>query len=309
MIVKFNPLHEEQLQLYPSTNEYDSRYVNIDGDTMTGNLVFSGSQKIIGGTSTTADLTLQTTSGIGATGADMHFLVGNNGATEAMTILNNGNVGVNTIAPDFKLDVALAAGSGQSVVGRFYKSGETNAFLQSVNFVTSATGGGFMQLAFARNTEASPAIIINGDRIGGFFFSGYDGDQFINGAGIFAYADNTVANDSVPTRLTIETGTNTRVERMSISSTGIIVFNETGVDADLRIEGDTDANLFRTDASTDRVGIGTGTPGYKLDVNGDINLPAASAYYVGGTAGVSGSFTTVDGKTVTVTKGITTSIV
>ena len=48
---------------------------------------------ILGGTSTTADLNLQTTSGVGATGADMHFLVGNNGATEAMTILNNGRIG------------------------------------------------------------------------------------------------------------------------------------------------------------------------------------------------------------------------
>lgn len=50
---------------------------------------------VIGGTSTTSPLTFQTTSGIGTTGADMHFKVGNNGATEAMTILNSGNVGIN----------------------------------------------------------------------------------------------------------------------------------------------------------------------------------------------------------------------
>lgn len=48
---------------------------------------------ILGGTGTTSDLVLQTTSGVGATGADMHFLVGNNGATEALTILNDGKVG------------------------------------------------------------------------------------------------------------------------------------------------------------------------------------------------------------------------
>ena len=61
---------------------------------------------VLGGTSTTQDLTLQTTSGIGASGADMHFLVGNNGATEAMTILNSGNVGIGTLTPAQKLDVA-----------------------------------------------------------------------------------------------------------------------------------------------------------------------------------------------------------
>ncbi len=59
---------------------------------------------VIGGTTTTSDLTLQTTSGIGAAGADMHFLVGNNGATEAMTILNSGNVGIGT-TPTQRLDI------------------------------------------------------------------------------------------------------------------------------------------------------------------------------------------------------------
>jgi hypothetical protein len=73
------------------------------GDTMSGDLIFSNSQKIIGGTSTAADLTLQTTSGVGAAGADMHFLVGNNGATEAMTILNSGNVGIGETNPGQRL--------------------------------------------------------------------------------------------------------------------------------------------------------------------------------------------------------------
>ena len=64
---------------------------------------------VLGGTSTTQDLTLQTTSGIGASGADMHFLVGNNGATEAMTILNSGNVGIGTTTPDGLLHVHSAS--------------------------------------------------------------------------------------------------------------------------------------------------------------------------------------------------------
>ncbi|KKP98831.1 MAG: hypothetical protein US08_C0006G0001, partial [Candidatus Nomurabacteria bacterium GW2011_GWF2_36_19] len=70
---------------------------------------------ILGGTSTTQDLTLQTTSGVGATGADMHFLVGNNGATEAMTILNEGNVGIGATA--FTGGALPSVGTNKFIVG------------------------------------------------------------------------------------------------------------------------------------------------------------------------------------------------
>ena len=51
---------------------------------------------LIGGTTTTSTITYQPTSGVGTTGADHIFKVGNNGATEAMRILNNANVGIGT---------------------------------------------------------------------------------------------------------------------------------------------------------------------------------------------------------------------
>ena len=41
---------------------------------------------------------------------------------------------------------------------------------------------------------------------------------------------------------------------------GSFVFNEAGADKDFRIEGDSNANLFFADASTDRIGIGTNAP-------------------------------------------------
>jgi hypothetical protein len=45
---------------------------------------------------------------------------------------------------------------------------------------------------------------------------------------------------------------------------GAVTINESGAAVDFRVEGDTDANLLVCDASADRVGIGTDTPGYKL---------------------------------------------
>ena len=64
---------------------------------------------------------------------------------------------------------------------------------------------------------------------------------------------------------------------------GSFVFNESGADKDFRIEGDSQANLFVADASTDRIGIGTATPAAPLEVivapgNGiRITDPSASA--------------------------------
>lgn len=69
---------------------------------------------IYGGTGTTSDLNLKTTTGVGTTGADMHFLVGNNGGTEAMSILNSGAIGFNSNSPVSKYNFYLPVGTAPS---------------------------------------------------------------------------------------------------------------------------------------------------------------------------------------------------
>lgn len=63
---------------------------------------------------------------------------------------------------------------------------------------------------------------------------------------------------------------------LTLSADGAAVFNDSGADKDFRIEGDTQANLFFVDASTDRIGIFTNVPDYLLhlskSVNGDTPL-------------------------------------
>ncbi len=58
---------------------------------------------------------------------------------------------------------------------------------------------------------------------------------------------------------------------VTISDQSATVFNEFSQDSDFRIEGDTNANLFFLDASTDRIGLGTATPETRLEVVGTMS--------------------------------------
>jgi len=60
----------------------------------------------------------------------------------------------------------------------------------------------------------------------------------------------------------------------SIGTSGV-VFNEGGDDADFRVEGDTDVNLFKIDAGNNRVGIGTWKPSSLFHVSnlGNAGIP------------------------------------
>jgi hypothetical protein len=58
---------------------------------------------------------------------------------------------------------------------------------------------------------------------------------------------------------------------MIIGTTNLVI-NEIGAVYNVRIEGDGDANLFYTDATNDRIGVGIIAPTEKLDVVGNIKL-------------------------------------
>jgi hypothetical protein len=60
-------------------------------------------------------------------------------------------------------------------------------------------------------------------------------------------------------------------EKMIIGTSNLVI-NDIGAIFNVRIEGDTDANLFYTDATNSRVGVGLINPTEKLEVVGNIKL-------------------------------------
>jgi len=88
----------------------------------------------------------------------------------------------------------------------------------------------------------------------------------------FFYADNDFhfvvlgSRSATPFRLVYNQN-----QRLDLSATEN-VFNDNAADIDTRMEGDTNANLFFLDASTDRIGIGTNSPGKLFHVAGGVEI-------------------------------------
>ena len=95
------------------------------------------------------------------------------------------------------------------------------------------------------------------------------------------------ATDEALVRFDLTTGKLVQNSNATLTDAGALtltngaVINEAGADSDTRIEGDTDVELVFVDASTDRVGFGTSTPGSKVDIKGTLRLSGSSSGYVG----------------------------
>ncbi len=150
----------------------------------------------------------------------MTFHTENAGTTsEKMRITKDGSVGIGTTTPGNKLDVISDTTFGGIDTTRF----------------STAVGGGFLRIRHARGTFGAPTAVVQADESGKIIFGGYDGAAYKDMAAIVAEVDGVVSANTVPTALSFDTGSTSRVERMRITSAG-------------------------------NVGIGTTSPGHKLDV-------------------------------------------
>ena len=98
-------------------------------------------------------------------------------------------------------------------------------------------------------------------------------------------AVGNISQDSITngtSNVTVTNNAQTTITANSVEAaefgTAEVVFNDSGADRNFRVEGDTEENLLFVDGGEDRVGIGTGTPTFTLDVVGTdaVQLPAGT---------------------------------
>ena len=203
---------------------------------------------ITGGSGTAQSLTYKTTSGVGATGADHIFQVGNNGATEAMRITNSANVGVGTNTPSAKFDVSN--GTSTNVTG-INLTGTVNDFLQ-YNVQNLDGVGTKAQSGYAATAD-------NGTTTTGFAWMGINNSAFNFPATYNIGAANDVTYIGSGQDMHIANANNNKSIIFSTGKSTTPYFNER-----MRI------------TSSGNVGIGTNSPTTTFEVSGTTKLGGAT---------------------------------
>jgi hypothetical protein len=117
--------------------------------------------------------------------------------------------------------------------------------------------------------SATPAA---SDTLGEIEFNGEDSAGNKQAYGLIHASILSPTTTAEQGQLHFETATaGALTEKMIIGTTNLVI-NEIGAVFNVRIEGDTDANLFYTDATNSRVGVGLINPTEKFEVVGNIKL-------------------------------------
>lgn len=153
-------------------------------------------------------------------------------ASEKLRVAQDGCIGINTTAATlagYRMHVRSSGAHGGAATGGNILFESGN--VQTIQFATPDASNTTLQFLDASNGTRAQLAVINTDREFRFFTT--DGGQILN---------------------------------MNMASG--IRFNDSGSDIDLIVEGDNSDNLIRTDASEDRVAIGTSAPKARFHIQG-----------------------------------------
>jgi len=147
--------------------------------------------------------------------------------------------------------------------------GGSDGNFANVTLTSTDAGATASPLLELYRDSASPAA---SDTLGEIEFNGEDSAGNKQAYGLIHASILSPTSTAEQGQLHFETATAGALTEKMIIGTNNLVINEIGAVYNVRIEGDTDANLFYTDATNSRIGIGTITPAEKLDVVGKIQV-------------------------------------
>ena len=182
-------------------------------------------------------------------GGDHDFRVESDNQSHALFVdASTDRIGMGSSSPDSKLDLFL----GTTTSGDYITTGNTNRFGNGTSKLLSFKHGYNTPREVAAIGVVTTSNAPNIDGRGDLYF--YTGTSGASDAG------------------------STSTQRLRIDYAGNLVFNDTGANADFRIESDTNSNAFIVDASQDNVGIG-GTP--NINTKLDVYQPVTSNQWTG----------------------------
>jgi len=237
---------------------------------------------VVGGSTATSTLELRSTTGVGTT-SSIKFTVGSNGGTEAMRIINNGNVGIGTSNPGAKLEIGgasstIANSTGNIVitpaqylqvnsrlgVGIASPLGQIHSYTSNAAVTTAQYSGYFENLATNTTTDG-----INKYGI------------YITSTGAFAGLTGTATNNY---GLYVETPTGGDNNYAAIFAGGNVGIGTASPTSVLEVNGGVElTNLYDTAAATgdnffDLTGCGTTATVTAIDSTGAVTCSAITGF-------------------------------
>lgn len=151
--------------------------------------------------------------------------------------------------------------------------GGSDGNFANVTLTSTDAGATAAPLLDLYRDSASPAA---SDTLGEIEFNGEDSAGNKQAYGLIHASILSPTSTAEQGQLHFETATaGALTEKMIIGTTNLVI-NDIGAVFNVRIEGDTDANLFYTDATNSRIGVGTITPSTKLDVVGTVAISSTT---------------------------------